>query len=70
MNRRLKMKTAKPTNRRNFLLAAGLGGAGVAAAVATGTKAPSRAKIAAAAAQPSGSHDTEPILRYYKTTEI
>ena len=64
------MKTAKPTNRRNFLLAAGLGGAGVAAAVATGAKVTSRAKIAAAAAQPSGYHVTEHILKYYKTTEI
>ena len=64
------MKTAKPTNRRNFLLAAGLGGAGVAAAVATGTKVSSRAKIAAAVAEPSGYHVTEHIQKYYKTTEI
>ena len=65
------MKTAKPTNRRNFLLAAGLGGAGVAAAVATGTKpAPGREKIAAAQAQPSGYHVTEHIQKYYKTTEV
>lgn len=64
------MKTIKPTNRRNFLLAAGLGGAGVAAAVATGTKAPTRAKIAAAEAQPSGYRATEHILKYYKTTEV
>ena len=34
------MKTAKPTNRRNFLLAAGLGGAGAVAAVATGIRKP------------------------------
>ena len=64
------MKTAKPTNRRNFLLAAGLGGAGVAAAVATGKKATSREKIAAAQAQPSGYHVTEHILKYYKTTKV
>ena len=64
------MKTAKPTNRRNFLLAAGLG-AGVAAAVATGKKpAPGREKIAAAQAQPSGYHVTEHIQKYYKTTEV
>ena len=65
------MKTAKPTNRRNFLLAAGLGGAGVAAAVATAGKArPGREKIAAAQAQPTGYHVTEHILKYYKTTEV
>lgn len=63
------MKTAK-SNRRNFLLAAGMGGAGVAAAVATGVKAPNRAKVAAAQKQPSGYHVTEHILKYYKTTEV
>lgn len=64
------MKTAKPTNRRNFLLAAGLGGAGVAAAVTAGTKKPGREKIAAAEAKPSGYHVTEHIQKYYKTTEV
>ena len=64
------MKTAKPTNRRNFLLAAGLGGAGVAAAVATGTKTTGRQKIAAAEDQPSGYRETEHILKYYKTTKV
>ena len=65
------MKTAKPNNnRRNFLLAAGLGSAGVAAAVATGAKPQSRAKIAAAEAKPSGYHVTEHIQKYYKTTEV
>jgi hypothetical protein len=65
------MKTMKPTNRRNFLLTAGLGGAGVAAAVATGGK-----KIAAngkkelAATQPSGYHASEHIEKYYKTTKV
>jgi len=64
------MKTAKTTNRRNFLLAAGLGGAGVAAAVAGGAKKPGREKIVAAEAKPSGYHVTEHIQKYYKTTEI
>jgi nitrous oxide reductase len=65
------MKTAKPNNnRRNFLLAAGLGGAGAAAAVATGIKPQARAKIAAAEAQPSGYHVTDHIQKYYKTTEV
>ena len=64
------MKTAKPNDRRNFLVAAGLGGAGVAAAIATGKKSPGREKIAAAQAQPSGYHVSEHILKYYKTTEV
>ena len=64
------MKTIKPTNRRNFLLAAGLGSAGVAAAVATGVKPVTRSKAAAAEGQPSGYHVSEHILKYYKTTEV
>jgi nitrous oxide reductase len=65
------MKTTKSTNRRNFLLAAGLGSAGVAAAVvAGGKKAPSRAGLADAASQPSGYHASEHILKYYKTTKV
>lgn len=65
------MKTAKPTNRRNFLLAAGLGGAGAVAAVATGIRKPD-AKAAAAdpSGKPSGYHVSEHILKYYKTTEV
>lgn len=64
------MKTMKSTNRRNFLLAAGLGGAGVAAAVAAGTKAVGGGKTAAAEAKPSGYHLSEHILKYYKTTQV
>ena len=64
------MKTIKPTNRRKFLLTAGLGSAGVAAAVATGVKPVSRAKVSAAENQPSGYHVSEHILKYYKTTEV
>jgi glutamate racemase len=60
----------KTTNRRNFLLAAGLGGAGVAAAVVTGAP-KAGAKVAAdTAREPSGYHATEHILKYYKTTEV
>ena len=66
------MKTAKSTQRRNFLLAAGLGSAGVAAAiVAAGRKGK---KVAAAAASgsenPSGYRASEHVLKYYKTTEV
>jgi hypothetical protein len=65
------MKTAKTTNRRNFLLAAGLGGAGAAAAVVT---AASKAKAVPGATpdtdQGSGYRVSEHILKYYKTTEV
>ena len=65
------MKTTKSTNRRNFLLAAGLGSAGVAAAVvAGGAKPVARTKAAEAADQPSGYHASEHILKYYKTTKV
>ena len=63
------MKTTKSTHRRNFLVAASLGTAGVAAAVVTHGKA--KAKPAATgAAHPSGYHVSEHILKYYKTTEV
>jgi len=65
------MKTAKTTNRRKFLLAAGLGGAGAAAAVVTAT---TRAKPAAGQAPAldpaSGYRVTEHIEKYYKTTKV
>ena len=65
------MKTMKPTNRRNFLLAAGLGSAGAAAMVVAGNKkVASAGKIAAAQAQPSGYHASEHIQKYYKTTKV
>ncbi|HEU4650852.1 MAG TPA: hypothetical protein VFS49_05500 [Croceibacterium sp.] len=65
------MKTMKTTNRRNFLLAAGLGGAGVAAVVVTkGQKIAAVRKQDVAAAQPSGYHASEHIKKYYKTTEV
>lgn len=65
------MKTMKPTNRRKFLLAAGLGGAGAAAAVVTGVGRPAATAAAASpAGKPSGYHVSEHILKYYKTTEV
>jgi hypothetical protein len=65
------MKKAKTTNRRDFLLAAGLGGVGAAAAVVTATT----QKQAAPGAAPtvdkaSGYRMTEHIEKYYKTTEV
>src|SRR6185437_7528401 len=69
--RRREMKTTRPTTRRNFLLAAGLGGAGAVAAVATGGKAaPGAKKEAAAADTAEGYRLTEHIQKYYKTTEV
>lgn len=65
------MKTTKITNRRNFLLAAGLGTAGAAAAVVAGTrKSNAKAALAAEAAKPSGYHVSDHILKYYKTTKV
>ena len=64
------MKT-KPTTRRNFLLAAGLGGAGAVAVVATrNAVAPSGEKLASAADAAQGYRVTEHIQKYYKTTEV
>ena len=64
------MKTTKLTNRRNFLLAAGLGGVGAAAAAVGARKATAKADLKAEAAKPSGYHASEHILKYYKTTEV
>jgi hypothetical protein len=65
------MKTTKPDNRRNFLLAAGLGSAAAAAVAVTGVrKLHANAALAAEAAKPSGYHVSEHILKYYKTTKV
>ena len=65
------MKTAKTTDRRKFLLAAGLGGAGVAAAVVgVAPKAKKSAEAAPQAAGGDGYRASEHILKYYKTTEV
>jgi hypothetical protein len=64
------MKSAKTTNRRKFLLAAGLGGAGAAAAVVTASKTKAVSGAAPATGETSGYHLSEHILKYYKTTEV
>ena len=66
------MKTAKPTNRRKFLLAASAGSAGAVAAVvgARATLVPKGETLAAEGEKPSGYHASEHILKYYKTTEV
>ena len=64
------MKTTR-TNRRKFLMAAGLGGAGAVAAVVAGKPAAGRAeKTASAAPQADGYRVTDHIQKYYKTTEV
>jgi hypothetical protein len=66
------MKTVKPnTRRRNFLLAAGLGGAG-AVAVVTGTRKTAQpgTKTAEAAPAAQGYRASAHVLKYYKTTEV
>ena len=60
----------KPNSRRNFLLTAGLGGAGAAAALVTGKKIASSGEGAAAVDKPRGYHVSEHILKYYKTTQV
>jgi hypothetical protein len=65
------MKPTKITNRRKFLMAAGLGTAGVAATVvAGGAKQASEPVAGEAAVKTSGYHETEHIQKYYKTTEV
>ena len=66
------MKTTKSTNRRNFLLAAGLGSAGAVAAVVTarGTVKPSEAQEGASDPQATKYRASAHILKYYKTTEV
>ncbi len=64
------MKTTKSRSRRQFLLAAGLGSAGVAAAVATRSRTAATAPAAPVDGKKQGYHVSEHILKYYKTTEV
>lgn len=63
------MKTAKTTNRRNFLLATGAGTVGVAAAVVGARKAAAPAAAKDEAVKVKGYHVSEHIEKYYRTTE-
>ena len=63
------MKT-NSRSRRNFLLAAGLGGAGAVAAVATTRKPKAATGTTVAAGKGDGYRATEHVLKYYKTTEV
>ncbi len=66
------MKTIKPTTRRKFLLAAGLGSAGAVAAVATqhAAKPATAASPDAPDANETRYRLTEHIQQYYKTTKV
>ena len=64
------MKAKKPNSRRDFLLAAGLGTAGAAAAVVAKMKATSGDAATPAVDKPKGYHVTEHIQKYYRTTEV
>jgi hypothetical protein len=63
------MKTIKPTTRRNFLLAASLGGAGAVAAVAT-ARDTAKGATEPVAAKTDGYRASPHVLKYYKTTEV
>ena len=63
------MKT-RSTNRRNFLLAAGLGGAGTIAALATTQKPKVSGQVAPGPDKGDGYRVSAHILKYYKTTEV
>jgi len=65
------MKTRTTTNRRKFLLAAGLGGAGAAALTVAKLKPVAAGAKESAAEEGSTSYrDTEHIRKYYKTTQV
>lgn len=57
-------------SRRNFLLAAGAGGAAATAAVITGTNGEDTSKKAEAVSGSKGYHVTEHIRKYYNTTKV
>ena len=65
-------KTIPLTNRRKFLLGAGLGTAGVAAAIVSRSGvAPTRAEAPEAGTPVSdGYRATDHVLKYYKTTKV
>lgn len=66
------MKTTQSNDRRKFLLAAGLGSAGVAAAVVTAGNKVKPAAAGEAAPDPKATsyRASAHVLKYYKTTEV
>ena len=65
-------KTIPLTNRRKFLLGAGLGTAGVAAALVARPGAATRQADAGEPAAPGhdGYRETDHVRKYYKTTKV
>ena len=66
------MKPTTKAQRRNFLLAAGLGGAGAAAVLVGGRKAKIAAKQAASGGdgERTAYRESAHVQKYYKTTEV
>ena len=60
----------KTTNRRNFLLAAGLGGAGVAAAVVARSPEVTAKVAEGEATRSTGYQASAHVQKYYKTTDV
>lgn len=63
-------KQSKPNSRRKFLLNAGLGSAGAAAAIVAGKKAATSVAGSPDAQETRGYHVSEHIRKYYKTTLV
>ena len=57
-------------SRRNFLLAAGAGGAVATAAVVAGTSSQVRPRKAEVVSGSKGYHVTEHVRKYYNTTKV
>ena len=65
------MKTRTTTNRRKFLLAAGLGSAGAAALTVAKVKQPAASANASAPGDAATTYrSTEHIEKYYRTTKV
>ncbi len=64
------MKTPKPKDRRKFLLAAGLGSAGAAAALVAGRPQVESREAEAQAEGDGGYRESEHVQKYYKTAQV
>ena len=64
------MKPTTKAQRRNFLIAAGLGGAGVATAMVAGRKPKLAARQAPATEQRTAYRESAHVQKYYETTKV
>jgi hypothetical protein len=65
------MQTSEANTRRNFLLAASLGGVGAVAAIAAPRIRLDPARAAKTGApEPSGYRASEHVMKYYRTAEV